>query len=67
MTEGEAKTKMCCGPLHFSSTDHRGQRCLGSECMAWRWTWLLVGHGENHDEQYDGTLAEGRCGLAGEP
>lgn len=38
MTEDEAKTKMCCGPLHFSSTDPNGQRCIGSACMAWRQT-----------------------------
>ncbi len=34
MTEEEAKTKVCCGPLH---ADHGALvLCQGSACMAWR-------------------------------
>lgn len=34
MTEEEAKTKICCGPLHDQGSTF--QLCMGSRCMAWR-------------------------------
>jgi hypothetical protein len=52
MTEDEAKTKVCCGPLGIASTialkgapataeneamAERSGLCLASACMAWRW------------------------------
>lgn len=81
MTEDEAKTKICCGPLHQPEFQKIGEiavskpmprNCVGSACMAWRWNEgmaLLKG------EFPDGTTTEighkclsealGHCGLAG--
>lgn len=63
MTEAEAATKMCCGPLgglNFTQSgtndNHRDlTTCIGRECMAWRWT-----SGPTGDKP-----GEGYCGLAG--
>lgn len=61
MTEAEAKTKVCCGPLlvavaiemmKCAEPDHDLDRCIGSQCMAWRRT---------------AETAAGYCGLAGPP
>lgn len=73
MTEQEAKTKWC--PMFRASLgitpagereviDNRNDgeastRCIGSACMAWRWT------GEGKPEPNGGPV--GFCGLAGAP
>jgi hypothetical protein len=36
VTEEEAKKKACCGPRN-DSIGQWDRRCIGSECMAWRW------------------------------
>ena len=59
MTEEEAKTKWCpfarnggeAGCNRLQSTE-----CLGSACMAWRWS-----------EEFADADTEGYCGLAGKP
>lgn len=67
MTEDEAKTKVCCGPGHigalaaWASPPHRKDnpiRCIGSACMAWRWS---------VDDPATYESAPGFCGLAGNP
>lgn len=62
MTEDEAKTKTCCGPIPVligllavarpESSDIPHASCIGSTCMAWRWA---------NPHNRDGT---GSCGLA---
>lgn len=67
MTEEEAKSKWCPfarvyergnrpfrAPRKRKSPMHDKTRCIGSECMAWRWQ-----PGQGSDGGY--------CGLAGEP
>lgn len=48
MTEGEAKEKWC--PFdHWSATQNEGgeaPRCIGSQCMAWRWKLVPCRQGE---------------------
>jgi hypothetical protein len=88
MTEDEAKKTRCCGPegcggnaldAHSGTT---GRHCIGSVCMAWRWTrpdWTPPITGE---VQLPGVMrwyvngrevgpppsdTEGHCGLAGKP
>jgi hypothetical protein len=65
MTEDEAKTKLCCGPLQVATqmVQHLNNipaKCIGSACMAWRtsgWT-----------RAEDRTMILlGYCGLAGRP
>lgn len=75
MTEEEAKTKWC----PFARVGSEGNRafdvgntiqadchCIGSACMAWRWTLLPIlgdaGFVRGH-RQTD----QGFCGLAGKP
>jgi hypothetical protein len=67
MTENEAKTKYCCGPLLLAETwineeaikaehEMKTGRCLASACMAWR-----------RDYEEDSLGKDGYCGLAGRP
>ncbi len=37
MTEEEAKTKSCCGPMQAEFGKSHVVNCIGSACMAWRW------------------------------
>ena len=37
ITEAEAKTKMCCGPM-ARNVQPQEFCCVGSKCMAWRWS-----------------------------
>jgi hypothetical protein len=81
MTEADAKTKWCpfvrCdGTNRHWGSDHEAapiSRCVGSRCMAWRWSnWKL-----GHDPSYKGGAMaaaferenplHGFCGLAGRP
>lgn len=66
MTEDEAKTKWCFAAVASHTDPRRGFEedtgtpypltfpCLGSRCMAWRWTLPLM-------------PVDGYCGLAGKP
>lgn len=72
MTEDEAKTKICCGPLHQPEFQKIGEvsistpmlrNCLGSQCMAWRWTPQTDPLGRPTYVRE----TEGYCGLAGSP
>lgn len=66
VTEDEARTKLCCGPLMLAETwvneealkaGHRGPgRCIASGCMAWRWEPI---------RDFSDAPIEGYCGLAG--
>lgn len=72
MTEGEAKTKWCCGPkmvadMFLASKGYPNPnlngRCIGSSCMAWRWD-IEYNRNRKFDKPAD---AWGFCGLAGTP
>jgi hypothetical protein len=72
LTEEEAKTKICCGPLTAGASPawHDGKRCVASRCMAWRWVdqFEATRTGETAQEGAypTGVLAQrGFCGLAG--
>jgi hypothetical protein len=57
VTEAEAGTKMC--PIQNDSPDERlVPICVGSECMAWRWSNQDAGPNDP---------PTGFCGLAGIP
>ena len=79
MTEEEAKTKWCPMVRHYAvgEGDHSSNRmdmstrCLGSECMAWRWltppgTTVQV---PTSSGLYQATTSPGNgyCGMAGKP
>lgn len=72
MTEEEALTKTCCGPVgcgYFKGNPRHSRWCAGSECMAWRVIhrlsvdnpMTLKGAGQSIDTSH------GYCGLAGRP
>jgi len=76
MTEEEAKAKWCpfvrCGNVSRDSDNvinrfvhndghFEGLRCIGSQCMTWRWE-ALPSAG-----QFGQTVHHGYCGLAGRP
>jgi len=67
ITENEARTKLCCGPLILAETwineenikaqgGMKTGRCIASRCMAWRWN-IGMGSGQ--------PMTTGFCGLAG--
>lgn len=93
MTEEEAKTRDCCGPRMLATAFllphdrsagggliNRAARCIGAECMAWRWR--KVPNPDWQDKSYIGgfprtnpyseqpagidSTMDGRCGLAGQ-
>jgi hypothetical protein len=66
MTEEEAKTKSCCGPMQAEFGKTHVVNCIGSACMAWRWDDFIVvdGPGDEHHHMSD---TQGFCGLAGRP
>lgn len=85
MTEAEAKTKWCplarvlstVGNFNIRNDGKRpdATRCVGSECMAWRWAVLSSKHyhpsGEKNPETgeryYTGeTPGQGYCGAFGQ-
>lgn len=59
-TESEAKEKWCPMMTDLSHADREdGRVCIGSYCMAWRFS---------YPKQVDGQMVPtGYCGLAGEP
>jgi len=72
MTEDEAKTKKCCGPkiILLGLLVSTGKRitdpeapllCIGSDCMAWRWSYPPDEAAGNKNGP------QGFCGLAGKP
>lgn len=75
MTEEEAKTKWCpfARPVawgggnrgHVSGADIEDAQCIGSACMAWRWT--SVGMQYEHAGHGGRERGNGHCGLAGKP
>jgi hypothetical protein len=82
MTEDEAKTKLCCGPLLLAETwineeaikaerEMKTGRCLASACMAWRWdtdAWTLAFDDKGPlTRRKDYDEPQGYCGLAGRP
>lgn len=80
MTEQEAKTKTCCGPnivllgllvtTGKKISDPVGPMlCVGSACMAWRWTERRTPAGTNPAGGSFAAYGEDRgyCGLAGKP
>lgn len=81
MTEDEAKTRWCpfvrnvidsadyaAGNRFDTSSESLQQmtRCIGSGCMAWRWTLepRTETHGSGLTEDF---IGGGYCGLAGKP
>ncbi|MFZ0271040.1 MAG: hypothetical protein WAL34_04235 [Acidobacteriaceae bacterium] len=86
MTEDEAKTKRCpvgaglmarIAEIGFIPMNVYGSACIGSACMAWRWSRTPIikgtpqevwnqdeGHHVVHDLEREG---DGYCGLAGKP
>lgn len=78
MTEDEAMTKTCCGPLIIaaaalmagnlpppdSADTTRAGNCIASNCMAWR-TVVRNRHPRPIDDAHNETV--GFCGLAGAP
>ncbi len=83
MTEQEAKTKWC--PFARVGSEQSGlgslnreakyndavahARCIGSACMAWRWTERRTPAGQNPAGGSFNAYGEDRgyCGLAGKP
>ena len=74
MTEDEAKTKACCGPLvGYAHSD--SYKCIGSACMAWRkipgaskFKDARTGQLSDRDLTGHGTwVYDGFCGLARAP
>jgi len=65
MTEDEAKTKACFKAATFGGSqqlaDGPGPNCIGSACMAWRWTM----DPREAEAAWESTAPSGYCGLAG--
>ena len=78
MTEDEAKTKWCpmvrviqirTGPERYETLDNRaclnedgGPKCIGSECMMWRWLYKISNDGSDPER-----TEHGGCGLVPSP
>lgn len=78
MTEDEAKTKICCGPLLPVHVEIKAGifredgsvqigRCIGSQCMAWRWEAKFGVDPNNPANATKLPPTDGFCGLAGRP
>ena len=72
MTEDEAKTKWCphviashTNPRQKPGEDDWLHACIGSACMAWRWS--RVTSADPVSNAYAGAIDDGFCGLAGKP
>ena len=62
VSEKEARSKTC--PLSMSAP--RGELCIGSECMAWRWVRTHINDAPG-EPMYESDNTHGYCGLAGLP
>lgn len=66
MTEEQAKTTRCCGPEGCGELQEEGRYlaftrlCIGSSCMAWRPTFVIIWN-------VGAETTGGYCGLAGAP
>ena len=73
MTEDEAKTKRCHQTLYGAqsiedgSEGTAGTNCIGSACMAWRWTKGYRTYLDMQNGDVSQSLTDGGCGLAGAP
>ena len=86
MTEDEAKTKWCPFAREASSpggwnravfSDGPHSKCIGSQCMAWRWTdqqtladavdWVRIEPHRRIEDFKARNPTNGVCGLAGRP
>jgi hypothetical protein len=82
MTEDEAKTKICCGPVLLATAwineseirakgNLIGSNCIGSACMAWRWEENTDLMPASQNDPLGGPKPpqdwDGYCGLAGKP
>ena len=65
MTEDEAKTKWC-PHAGDSRMNVRSENCLGSACMAWRWTKDISNLSEI-EKARQLIKVHGYCGKAGKP
>ena len=75
MTEDEAKQKRCCAGIRDIEQNSAGyiesasDRCIGSDCMAWRWVKEKSGTELSPDSDKPNKLRiyipDGYCGLAG--
>lgn len=74
MTEDEARTKKCCGPLILAAVGVLAKEniiptsqmlnCIGAGCMAWRWAHTSREDGRRNE--YTNSTTNGFCGLAGQ-
>ena len=62
IAEQRANEKICCGPPQIINGKEPLMRCIGSACMAWRWTEMPAGLGARRESP-----GYGYCGLAGVP
>ena len=74
MTEDEAKTRWCCGAQAVAammSGSKTGALCIGSACMAWRWSrdaeWQAKAEAEYRRSGRRIVPTDGYCGLASRP
>ena len=72
MTEDEAKNMACpelLDPLfrHGRYVETFKGKCIGSECMAWRWGLEVRGVRGDHGGVPVSPPVDGWCGLAGKP
>lgn len=63
-TPDYAKTKIC--GVARASRSISTPKCVGNECMAWRWFETHIRTPDGTDTVLDGTTY-GFCGLAGQP
>jgi hypothetical protein len=61
MTEEQAKTKWCPQTPQQTYQGDEFHGCIGSFCMAWRWTMVPK------SAEYYTVIPDGYCGLAGKP